>query len=469
MSRILVTTTVAFVTLLPGPPAAGIAANDDLDRSVEAAIERATTWLAGNLDRIETQNEGHAGGLEALVLYSLLAAGRSIQDPVVTRLEAAVVESTPKVSHLYTFVYATAALASLDDRKHRTYLEWFLTRLAEGQRAEGPGAGAWGYWLPPLPEPGIEPEPFVEDWWDNSNTQNAVFAQRVALAHGLPVDPAVFERAVDYLLRAQNRDGGFGYAPKLRPDSSLAMSAGCLAALAMAAEVLPPTSENERRRDRAQVALDKGFRKLDAQLVFPPRKSPWPFYAAYALERALCFGVPTSIDVEDVRRDLARWLVAAQSADGSYGTESALGTAGRRGGRGGVGKKSRMRANTPGQGDVPRTCFALLTLVRATERTDRASVNIHRLVTSVSPIGRDRGRIKARVACQGARALSPLIEVLESEPGPRAEFADECLREITGRDMGFARAKSEDALREAIDGWVELYLDHPEVGRRAGG
>ncbi len=446
---------------------------DDLDMTIRMTIQRGSLYLEGALDEIEQQNEGHEGGLEALVLFTLLHCGAVPQDPAVKRLEAIVTAQASRQDFNYTIAYSVLALTTLDANRHRALVQACLDRLCRAQRTESPGAGAYGYRVPPPAvleneEDGEGDAPAFEvSSWDNCNTLTAILALRLALDLDFEVDPRVFERVVDYYVEVQGRDGGFGYSETDRPESSLSMTAGSLAALAMATEVLEPTPENRERRERAAIALKKGGRRVEALLRFPPRTTAWPYFAAYAVERYGHFNAEDEIGGKDWYRVAARWIVSGQSQDGSFGDSSPFGNRGGLGAGGvvgpgtygGAGKKNRLRGAQPGTGGIPRTCFALLTLARVSRIHESQHGDVRRLLQGCEPDAGDAERIQRRVLAYAGRALSPLIETLRVREEDMKVFADECLRRISGKDMGFSRARSDGERREVLNRWIAYYME----------
>lgn len=115
---------------------------------------------------------------------------------------------------VYTAALAVVALSHPDNKAHLkardAWLKYLLDRqLTEklGWKMEDKEYGGWGYCraIPTKPEPGKFAPPLIE-----SNLSATVFALEALRAAGV-TDRAVYEKALVFVRRCQNEDGGFHF------------------------------------------------------------------------------------------------------------------------------------------------------------------------------------------------------------------------------------------------------------------
>ena len=416
----------------------------------------------------------YPGGAVCLTYYTLLMCGVPADDPYARRLETQVVSFTRKVSHTYTLSLALLGLMSGDREAHGATIALLIARLEAGQLRQK-NAGAWGYTLPSgrTEEAGGAMRHAVahwaapDGWWDNSNSQYAILALRAAVDFGYAVDPRVFVLAAEHFLGEQKSDGGVGYSSTHRPKPYISMTAGAAGSMAMCADLVAEGASGRSLANRIRIRMDRAERWLGRSLSFPCADSPWPFYAAYSVERFGHYAQLKNFGQRDWYLEGAEWLVKCQEEDGSWSTRDSFPRA-RRGARGEQGKKSRFRPQPlPVGGGLVDTCFALLFLRRSsfvhTQMSDEVSV----LLRGIDPQARqnDLDLIRSRILATGPRAVPQLVKGLFLPSAPARLLADECLRELTGEDMGFQHALDDQERRRARDAWVRFLLTHEEYGK----
>ena len=336
---------------------------------VKATIERGIQYLEG-------ASYGAIGG-KALLGLTMVKYGKDDGHPKVTEAVNAISNAMKDPKTYSDSIYGTGIsimfLVALDPEEHRSLIADLVQSLHYRQKTDG----AWGY---PV---GGDRNP--EDC-DTSMTQYAVLglweAQEQAGA-GSPVE--VWDRIAQWLIRTQDPGGGFGYQGKPSTkvgdkvkqsgvkDSMVVAALGSmyivrnqlgLSELKKAEDddtppELQPYESEEARRERIKTELHP---RLFAQaLIYGNRwmaqnyaiENPkgWLYYYLYALERYESLKAADR-GVEDVKENNpswydrgARFLIRKQQPNGAWGSKE------------------------DGSMDVPDTCFAILFLLRSTQKS----------------------------------------------------------------------------------------------------
>ena len=437
---------------------------DEPDAELRARINQAIERGVANLrDRRQTlggiggSEASYPYGIECLTHYTLRVCGVSGDDPFVGYLEAKARTAVQEAPHTYTVSLALLGLLLSDREKNKSRIVEAIARLEAGQLKQE-HAGAWGYLLPlGRTTPGGRPPRAAHweappNWWDNSNTQYGVLALRSAVDFGFAVEPQVFVRAAELMVSVQQSDGGFAYdSAGHRPRSYVAMTAGIGGTLVMCQDLLGEGSDARRLRKRIAGSLKRGRQWLGKRLVFPSTDSPWPYYAAYAVERYGHYAHVETFGKTDWALESARWLVDDQAPDGSWSTARLM--SGRKG-------RNPNRTGFVASPSVSDTCFALLVLRRSSSVHTRVSDEVLVLLRGIDSQARpvDLAHIKGRILDAGPRALPQLVKGLFLKAEPARLLAAECLREMSGEDFGFSSASTETEQRRAREAWVRWLL-----------
>jgi hypothetical protein len=315
---------VALAVVLPGAAPAFAPAppqpKDTLDERVREAIQNGLRYLR-NQERDgkwETSDVkiNYPGGFSCLALLALLSAGESPDSPVIQRglkyLRTVNSDKTYVVA-LQTMVFARAGEAK-DRKLIQRNADWLLAaRLLDG----------WTYNKPAAVVRNVSVA-------DNSNTQYALLGLEAARRAGAKVDRKALEELRKLYLDTQV-NGGWSYRPREQP--TLSMTAAGLCGLVLTGRELDAGLHKLRADGSAENcgrypddgALDKALewvgghfpRRLTEDSV--PRDLGAPFYTLAGIGRAGRLTGRRYFGEADWYEVGARYLLAAQKADGSWG------------------------------------------------------------------------------------------------------------------------------------------------------
>jgi hypothetical protein len=353
---------------------------------VQKAIDGGAGWLRREFAK-GFDDVGREDGVE-LVVLTLAHAGANASDPVFSKGVAVLEKVEPR--YTYRTALLAMALAEVNPRLYQWKIaqcaQWLVdTQLAGGEwgypgTANGPGFNPRGITVSPPPPPPPEaakagdpkPDPHaprakvsikrgdtqtsdVVRKGDFSNTQLAILGLRACREAGVEAPKETWTAALEYLKKFQRPEGGWGYVVSGEQDEASYASLTCAGACSVAICANALGSKDVRSDPnvkRALAWLDKHLDipqnvGIDRSSVVGP--SPWQYYHLYSLERA---GRVLGLDVVGKRAwyaEGAKWIVAAQQADGRWEDGEGAGAGGRR-----------------PSFTVADTCFALLFLTRAT-------------------------------------------------------------------------------------------------------
>ncbi len=216
-------------------PRAGIVRGDELTPEAQAAIDRGLAWLASrqNPDGSFGDNGGYGAisGVTALSGLAFMSAGhlpgRGKYGEVVGKAVEFILNNSQEsgllaaeASHgvMYSHGFATLFLGEVygmsGDERVKEKLQKAVRLIHRSQNPEG----GWRYM----------PVPYDADI---SVTICQVMALRAAHDAGINVDKAVMDKAVAYVRRCQNPDGGFNYIAGSAGGSAFERSAAGVATL----------------------------------------------------------------------------------------------------------------------------------------------------------------------------------------------------------------------------------------------
>ncbi|MDO5579860.1 MAG: DUF4159 domain-containing protein [Planctomycetia bacterium] len=185
---------------------------EDGDLSPEAVRESIRGGIAylGEIQQKDgSWNEypGFEPGTTALCTLALITAGVDKNDPVLLKALDFLRRPLPESRYqTYPLSLQTMVLCLADPEKDkesiRKNVEWLIAHQFQTNNVF---RGGWSY-------VGSHPE---FDQVDNSNSQFAILALYEAERIGIPIDPEIWKRALEYWKRMQNKDGSWGYRASL--------------------------------------------------------------------------------------------------------------------------------------------------------------------------------------------------------------------------------------------------------------
>lgn len=162
------------------------------------------------------------------------------------------------------------------------------------------------------PQGGWRYAPRVVEDADISVTATQIIALRSAKNAGFFVPPNVVAAATDYIARLQNDDGGFRYR-LTEKESGFARSAVAVVALQAAGDY-----ESDRVKRALGYIASKALPRLEAATPRLEYETYGLFYTGIAIHCGDCVAASVSLTWSDWYSRTARDLVARQQADGSW-------------------------------------------------------------------------------------------------------------------------------------------------------
>jgi hypothetical protein len=521
----------------PGP---GVVRSPEFVAGVNAAVDRGVLWLSRCQDVGGAFNKGNTSygfippfdlGLQALSLYTVRSCGLSPEDPVaklgLKRMRMIYDANRHGRGNLQNYSVSLTLLAldayysprdddGADARYGRSLrprrnipdadLSW-IRELVAWLVAAQTAAGSFGY---------QSPAGQGATWEDHSNAQFSLLALKAARRCGVDVPKAVFRKALDHFLRAQEASGpdvvrkdsagvegnggkststardrarGWGYQCKQgrREATTGSMTSAGVSSLVICRGELLGTSGYDSADDaRVVQAIRDGIAWLGHNFSITGNPTGggrgfagyWHYYYLYGLERAGVLAGVTWMADHEWYGEGAAFLLRAGSADGSW-SASASGP---------------RNAPLPGiEGDLMDTCFALLFLKKATFRVEGAvateGADTELDLAGVGDLDDDSfravfdsvfrryvrtGKDRKAERCvdfvrMGTRAIPHLIRRLEDEEPPARQAAIEVLEKVTGVTHGFKAEDPVEARVGAVTAWEEWWFSRrrtlaPDVG-----
>ncbi len=337
---------------------------------VLAAVRKALDYLQKNAQTVTAHESG-------LVAYTCISAGMSPDDPSVKVLIDKILlkfksdEYKPELHHYYEAGVDAMALAAADKQKYRDQIQLVANYLLKHQRVNG----AWDY-------------PGQNNGGDTSISQYGMLGLWAAARAGVEIPVKALDTAATWHLQTQLKNGAFCYQPLAVETSAkhsmtmagvgslgiarLLMSRNAHALETIAEEPEVKTKKNEKafgilERVTAKETPDNPFPAAPSDANYKPQVSSrdldaamkrglgwlasnytvdknalgWHLYYLYGLERAASLANLEKIGSHDWYAEGYRVLLKIQDADGGW---------------------------TDIGGKISATCFAVLFLVRATEK-----------------------------------------------------------------------------------------------------
>jgi hypothetical protein len=246
------------------------------------------------------------GGLTPLCTLALLNCGCTAEDETVKRALNYLRNLRPTTT--YSLSLQTMVFCAADPVGCRTQIRRNVKILEDTQVKDGPHAGAWSY-----------PNPMTNRG-DNSNTQFALLALYEAERVDVPVNDAVWARALEHWKKQQNADGSWGYEAGWQGTGSMT-NAGIASLIITQGEV--NTGDSRAQGDeplccgtqQSNEAVENGLNWMERNFSVyrnPGPSANWLYYYLYGLERTGRMTARRFIGDHDWYREGAKMLVTQQ-------------------------------------------------------------------------------------------------------------------------------------------------------------
>jgi len=270
------------------------------------------------------------------------------------------------------------------------------------------------------------------DYPDLSNTQYAALGLRAAVSLGADIPQKIWLGMLKSTLKAQAKDGGFGYTIRQRRKKPYAsMTVAGIAVLQVCRQNLPPDVVKDYDIDDALAGAWLWMKNNRGKIGRDNTLSC--FYFHYGLERAAVLSDVEKVDGRDWYGLGARMLLEMQGRkDGSWRSSWEI----RPGG-------------LPGPGSPVDTAFAVLFLRRKFAKTlplrypRMGKLNAQSTHLEVETAARDAVR-------QGETAIPGILKSLRSPLPTQREAATIALRKFAGKDFGFDPKLDPSLAAEAV-------------------
>jgi hypothetical protein len=287
----------------------------ELSAEIQAAVQRGLRLLLAEqgANGSWVQHPGYT----ALGLLTLLKAGLDPSRDECQR--AASFVSTAEQTRTYDVALTALALDEMDRRKYRPVIESCVHFLQDKQLSNG----MWDY-RTNAEGRAINLQGQNANDGDHSNSQFALLGLMAAQKSGIPIAPAVLERARRHWTDSQNPDGGWGYGSSRGQSGSYgSMSAAGVASLFLLGNDLFVQTDKcgvYAENERVAKGID-WLSKSWSATVNPGAKGGLadPYYYLYSVERVGILTGQKYLGSHDWYREGAAFLVKSQRPDGSWG------------------------------------------------------------------------------------------------------------------------------------------------------
>jgi len=300
-------------------------------RAVADAIDRAVKYLCAKQDDQGAFPNRHSneytGGGEALAALALLRAGQKPDDARLAKTLRYLKAIDP--GQTYTRCLRAMVFSHVGGAGARKIAGQDVQWLARRQKRNG----GWGY------GPGSAMTRLQPEWTDASNTQFVLLALREAADAGVVVPDSTFRRAEGFWRSFHNRDGGWGYQPRIgsskpqRAKSHGSMTAAGAASFLILSERIGPERQDRFEQGRArkpgtlqfETEIDRAIGWLGSHYAVDkvPQYEwiPLPgqlYYYLFCLLRTTEGAGVRRLGAADVPADAAALLLARQKPNGSW-------------------------------------------------------------------------------------------------------------------------------------------------------
>lgn len=414
--------------------AAAPAQGDELQRQIQAALDRARPLLLRHLQQLGGGRGPAPGATPGVLALSCLAA---LHDgiPADDRALAAALERLARADLSDTYelslrLMVLEAHAGFPDR----------VRLAERDTERLLRCRTGGLFSYRFGNRG--------HGGDLSNTQYGALGLRAAASIGVKIEPRVWHDLLAAVVDMQDYDGGFGYSGRAagRGRVSNAYPSMTVAGIAVLEICDQATRAAGRRPAGIAGRIAKAWDWMGRQAAAignPDTRACYYFH--YGLERAAILSDRTEVGGRDWYRTGAEMMVHSQLADGGWRSRTDL--------------VHGLVQN--GASNEVVTAFAVLFLRRAFQRvagpiTGPRGPSLAQLAEQSSDA--DVTAAARLLAGRGMTAMEEILKALWSEVRPRRRAAASALTILAGQDFGYDPLRDPDSNRAAIRAAELWYL-----------
>ncbi|HKS17548.1 MAG TPA: prenyltransferase/squalene oxidase repeat-containing protein [Planctomycetota bacterium] len=346
---------MAFQEVLPPPEA-------DIERAIKSGTQALIARWPGVLSGEGAPTYGAGYEYDALILYTLVHSGISLQEETVQRLLGRVLAAP--LHRNYQVALTAAALSAIDPVKHQVKLAQCAQYLVDWQCDNG----QWGYGDKYEPEavaaaPGAGANQTIAKIkvkrvkklgpasGDNSNSQYAALGLRACSVGGCEIDAPTLNRAIEWWEKSQQKDGGWSYHRNGIDEEKFgtygSMTAGAVSSLIMLKQLKRADHKNASSVTRGLAWMASNF-TVEKNPDQPAGLEDWRYYFLYAMERAGDLYPTEKFGKHAWYAIGAAHLLKTQRSDGTW-----------------IASNSKMT--------IADTCFALLFLERVARRAPVAT------------------------------------------------------------------------------------------------
>lgn len=307
--------------MLPGKNTQTRDRKDFTDADVQKAIDRGVSYLLktqqddGSWAKKNTNNYAYPVGPTAICTYALLEAGVKPTHPKVKKALAFLSKTETENTYCYAFRASAYAAAMRYDRN--TFLRPLMKDVSVIWHSFHKDTGGYSYFCKGRPARDKELASFAGGP-DQSNSQYALLGVWAGSRWGVEVPSGFWKVSMEYWLRTQNADGGWGYSPKTRKESYRAMTLAGLASLYVCVDNLYASRFLACRGNAEIPQISRGLDWVEKNFKEMLELKQWFYYTLYGLERvALATGYKYFAKHDWYKLGTSE-LLSRQDRDGSW-------------------------------------------------------------------------------------------------------------------------------------------------------
>ncbi|MGB2823597.1 MAG: DUF4159 domain-containing protein, partial [Phycisphaerae bacterium] len=312
----------AFALAAPiSAPLAAEAAEASPDKAVQRAIDRGVEllWSKQLADGSwETTGTSHDAfftvGPTAICTYALLESGVSPSDARMARALKFLGQARSEMTYCLAFRALAYAAAMRYEPKYRQLLRADVRTLVLSVDRTG---GYTYFSRGQVPGPG-DYSAFCGGAADNSNTQYGLLGVWAGALHDEEVPKKYWELSLNYWLKRQAPNGGWGYSVAGRKEPYLSMTLAGLASVCVCADNLYSTRFLGCLGNPDLPAVRRALAFVEEHFDAVRRQGVWYYYTLYGIERVALATGYKYFGKNDWYRVGVSDLIARQAADGSW-------------------------------------------------------------------------------------------------------------------------------------------------------